>query len=1653
MKKHFPTRSNHRPSAPVATARILVEPLEDRIAPAGLVDIKYSGFTLGNPQLVEAGKGLALDDGSGAYLLAVEKGQAMVFTTDLNGNNAFDWNEITGIAAGDGLRMTLFADVNGDIVTNLQSNGFLSDSDLTAANGRDGLVLLNSRIDAITLRSVTEADFKAADKQGLSPTQIRDLVKSRLALSSYSVHGNVLAGTGIGISGLGFDGMPNGGIRIDTTGLALQVEQFDNLNQSGYQLNSILPEIGSLRTGTAAAPVGTAEAPNGQFFSFGYQATGSAAERGQVIGGYLLPFVPASGQSGGDILGFASGTRDPQTGNYVDLSPVRIDAIMTGDGGLGARGGNVENIVLFGDSGGLRILAGDGGDGRSGGAGGSILNLQDLGSTNSMVQIRTGDGGDGFLGQAGAAGQLSFGRFEMNGEIYVGLGSGGAGFTGSGAGTSLLSAELRPTDANGVATAVSVVTTYREIGDIGSSRLIDFNNDGFSDVVYLTHNPDQVIIKFGTELGIDDTTPTLYLASPSFSPLTGAGSPGRTAGLVVGDYNNDGWLDVVVAPSVGNSFGSIRVFLNPGNQFDTVTPGYNGWYEASLRTDGGNYIDSYISSPLPMLGPYAAGAQPSGMPIVNLASGDFTGDATLDLGVVPQAWRRGEIQENRPFSSLVMMTGMGDGRFFADFDYDRDRDTQRMIPVVNGLGAGSLGGRGGHYETELLATRGLAASPVEVLVAGTLKENNGGSRGIHALEFTPLLTDPRITILQPLPTWLFSFGAEPRYFSPIIVQGNITGWVPQTGTPSGFSITDFEGDGLFDIVVINQNNNLTVMTPLNGPAFNTGIVMTGEQGNRTIPGDPITYRLPLNMPQRNDVEFVDALAGNFGVYPPGTVNPLTGLPSPPTNFALYSLGTEPAPHAFYTFFFPGIRVDALGLPLGGGDAMANLTFVGAIGYAANDDALLNTDLIAWDKFATLTNSATYGVVSAGPSTASNGFRVFSGYNLPQMVDPVLGFNGDDAPPVFNGLNINAISLVAGNGGDSFFGSGGIGGSVGGGVLQAPVAAAALPSGAISVVFPFNRFIQPSLTLAAGSGGAGFVNGGAGGSISGVVISYAAGSPPPDSPFVDLRAGRGGDGLTGNGGAGGSLRELSILNRSTGIFLAGAGGLGQAGGAGGSVFGSGGRYGFDTENLAVIARGGTGGDGLRAGGAGGGVSNFLALYPTPDSISAPSYVLSYTAGRGGHAVAGVAGVGGSIRNSGPSAVGNNLGGPILLQAGEGGDGLQGGAGGSIVSFTNPSGSNIVSIVSAVAGDGGYGVTRTGGAGGSINGFNAGGRGIEALVDGEFNRLVAGDGGDSYGSVGGAGGSLVNVTSTSNNSAAVAAAGNGGAGLQRGGAGGDVRNATLDSTAPLLAAKVVVFAGHGGAAYAATATAPGLALPAPGNPSENPAILALRAFGSANGVGGNGGNITNFNQPTGVQTAVDLVAGNGGSLMNYGSILQNTSTKVGLGGSITGVSLRGEAGRVASDVAIRGYGADFVDRIVLNGWATLLNNEQGNVGVIAGEAGRVKDGVAGDGRDKAGSVSNFSATRIMSMVAGSVDRIASIKTISGVSSSEGVYGAYKTNPVPLLVPGTIPHSEDNPLYFDRAGLQKPSPVIGGRLMDGAVVAQTNNSVAAGDRVFRL
>ena len=301
------------------------------------------------------------------------------------------------------------------------------------------------------------------------------------------------------------------------------------------------------------------------------------------------------------------------------------------------------------------------------------------------------------------------------------------------------------------------------------------------------------------------------------------------------------------------------------------------------------------------------------------------------------------------------------------------------------------------------------------------------------------------------------------------------------------------------------------------------------------------------------------------------------------------------------------------------------------------------------------------------------------------------------------------------------------------------------------------------------------------------------------------------------------------------------------------------------------------------------------------------------------------------------------------------------------------------------------------------------------------------------------------------------GAGGEGLLKGGAGGTVANSTATVGGDTFA-KVLVIAGAGGDAHAF--------IP---NPFDVSPDQAQKAFGGTVGIGGIGGSITGFKQDLAIAARVDLIAGNGGGTVNYGTVA-DAKPFVGKGGSITNTSIRGNIGNIDSAIPMGAYNdrdkdghvdqtlAEFVkdnfriapaDALLFP--PPLLDDNFGNVGIIVGSAGRIKEYEVSPGTlfqlpatfALNGSLTNLSARNLLSAVAGDINLIAAIQVASGIKIGSGV--------APFFTPGiigadklpTLPGND----YLDSNGDKINEPVLDGRLVDGAFVAHKITDSLAG------
>ena len=1509
-----------------------VEPLESRIAPAGLPITNVVGAVVGSPIPLHAGDLLSTSALGGSYLLFVESGSALVYTTDLNHNNQVDFNEITGIAAGDGLSLISFVDIHGDIVTDLKSNGTLTDSDNNANNGLDGRVLLNSHINKLELRSLSQADLTGNQS-----------VEDRLALSTYSLFGNIYAGGGFGSTGAG--------LTLDTAGKTLQMAKFSGATGIS-QFVDVPPEIGSIKVGTAAS---------GQLFSFGTSPAGfGLGFNGEDVAGTLVTFRPAVGADGADITGLHIAD---------DTTPFNLGTLQAGDGGFNGRGGDIRDITITGDmAGGYKVIAGNAADGTTGRQGGSIVNFQDLGSVTSEVDLKSGDGGRGLIGAGGAAGTIDLvGNTPINiaGRLFVTLGKGGDGLTAGGAGGSQTTGILT-TPEGAIPSGANVAATTHLPGDIFNTksgshviRGFDFDLDGYNDVVYTSNDPNQLVVLFGSATGFDEQG-TRYPGASGTLYLNG---PANAEALTVADLNGDGHPDIAVASQDSSSAG-VKVFLSK-YVVDPVTqsPTFAGFQDP-------------ISNALPHLGGF--GFFQKAIPVTALSAGDFDGDGIVDLAI-------NTVQTNTVSgkdSNIVMVlrgdvnaanAPTGTGHFFADFANGTPVAvlSSDITPAVH-LHASALSNGGQDY-----------------LFAGA-----EDSKTISLYDYTTKTAVETTLSLGSVDT--------DRKVSALGMRDHI---VLKEAKLNDFTILDANNDGNADIVVLTSEPAGFLIT-LQGSGTKNGYVIASND-----PSDDTGGRTDEN----TGISIAGAPPEGLGIKGTlvGILTTAAQADGTGNDVSVISYAIDPNRIVFNNLSFPTLftATDA------GQESVSGL-------QKAPDPKIA-----AFDTYRPIeANAGMVGYTFALPSLdRSDDFIV---------VSPAAG--GD-----FVSIANNGYFFRGGDGGNSSIGHGGAGGQIGKQLMTKN----GLPVGTLSIVVPTNLAFEPVVRFIGGDGGLGYTGGGKGGDVRGVTVK----SVHPDDTFnvsALLFAGQGGDAVKGTGGDGGSLSGFSILGGE--VIVAGDGGRGLGGGKGGSVLGNK-LPGFpdvsNTQTVSLAVQGGKGGLGSRSGGAGGSVVDFTPSI-RPVLGGEVNSVLLLRGGAGGNALSGTAGAGGSIVNSSPVSAENNLVSDIQIEGGQGGMGLTGGKGGSIVNFVNSPGQGSLPLsASVIAGNGGVGTARNGGAGGDIAGVNISARGVgfhwavdfshpentesfpgapDQVVN--FGRFIAGAGGASDGGIGGLGGNISSVTAIASSSSFALAAGRGGDGLRGGAAGGNVSNATVDAAASL--GKALVIAGDGGDGYGALAI--------PGDPL---------APGGINAPGGNGGNINGVSQNA-QNTVVDLIAGNGGSTINFGTSLDLT-TKVGRGGSISNISVVGDIGDIAASHAIVAYNdinsgeqiSDFVMNTLIGTPGVDLRTE-GNVGIVVGAAGRVKDNNHDGMLDPSsvginGSLSNVLAANIMSAVAGSVDRIASIQMLTSVNvrTESAIYGADKSAPPPATA-----GRRD---YLSGTGVLIETPELGGALLDGAIIAKNERA----------
>ena len=1587
-----------------------IEPLEARIAPAAvisypkLIDAKWRAATVGTPIELHAGEGLStLGDKAGSYLLFIEQGNALIFTTDYNNNNVVETNEITGIAAGNGLRLISFVDIHGDIVTNLKERQLggqtflsLTDSDRNPSNDDprllgDGRVILPNTIEKIEFRPLALEDIPDQNNVGLDadldgvidgPDET-DLALRTVPWSSYSIYGSVLAGGGFGTN--------KGGLLF-------------NAPASG----EFLPTVDAIYVGSATSE---------KYFSFGaareYIAGG--VKFGDNVNGVTKDFIPGRGDTGGSI------------NTVKGTSKFHLGVLQAGNGGIGGKGGDIRNITMNGDdTGGYSIIAGDGGSGPSGGDGGSVLNFSDIGSTTGLVFVSSGSGGLGATGSGGNAGIGDFGPVNLLGDIHIDLGDGATGFTSGGNGASLSKAAFtepqlgenatEPVEvkgANGFGTThypdsrITDVTDPFNARNIGTHLTLDFDGDGIGDFVYITGGNltadgsatnSQLIVLYGAKPEDPAYPGYRKIVGPDGSLVNGLSlnGPRNAQALATGDVNGDGHPDIIVASRDDGGSGDIMVFLN---KFEDIN---NDGLSQSEDLDKDGIDDSLgfweaRHSTVPLIATV-------NMRIDDITVGDFGGNGRPELAVA-------FYDNDRGFSVMLILTADMEydpvtqqpeynGQFYADFG------TKSVFTTVGGQPASVPARELIPYEAFNVERLVLEASPF----SATSKND---------LLFVGLKGKQIVQVYQWIET-NDSTARETEFIEPVgsydMGPDDTNRGIPVVSVPfllHDITIADLDLDGDADIAGISA--------PSAGYWFlNTSL------------GEQITSRFD----SAGSVDFYMGLpgsgdgnnAGNAFQFSLNVIRSLDASGDGQADQVVYLHAPNGTTEVTIGFYGPGPD-GFFNFPVNG------LPTMGTVGDQSQSGFVDSRPIFVGETTPTIT---------AADSTSQSWFSFI-----------LAGELVDTAP-----LQAYAFTMHTGSGGLSLQGRGGNGGFLGGSstfenivdpITGAPVIdpLTGLPARDIIGAIDFNTTVN--ISLLAGNGGDGFSNGGIGGFISGVVIRGGSGHI--------LNAGDGGRGVSALGGAGGSLLSNSIESGGDAgdiaEFYAGNGGDGRIGGAGGSIIGNGTEF-YDFKGSAITAYSGSGGLGNRGGGNAGDIRGFHPTIINPTSLS-PSYI-DYQGGKGGKTVFGKGGNGGSVINSSPTG-GVQMGGDVNIVGGPGGDGLAGGAGGSVVKFVNqPDGSSLLfntEFASFLGGDGGKGTSGLGGAGGSVSGIinpTSGNYQLGILPQFYFERFlfsraIAGAGGSSSKSIGGVGGSVSDIVATSQFGSWAFVSGAGGGGLHLGGNGGSVSNVNVALGSSTFA-KALFVGGEGGNGGAFVPNVEDVAK----NQHRN-------QFGGRIGRGGDGGNVSGITQTNAIAAHIDIIAGNGGDSMHYGTPLDTPrNTFVGKGGSVRNISLAGEAGNIDPAVGLNSYNklarpgtydtdqtvAEFVKTTLVSdvGAPVILSDALGNVGVVVGSAGRNKgiilDPVGGPWTYRSlparygvsGSLENFTARNLASALAGNVDRIASIQFVKGLFIAQNI--------------GSDKLGGD---FLDQFSVPTVShePILDGINIDGAVIAKKYLSAA--------
>ena len=980
----------------------------------------------------------------------------------------------------------------------------------------------------------------------------------------------------------------------------------------------------------------------------------------------------------------------------------------------GGAGGSVSNVVIAsaliaqGDPASTpsyEILAGDGGSGTHGGAGGAVTHIVDKSSTG-VVKITAGKGGGGSTGAGGAGGSVTGLDMQSDSSSYTVLaGKGGSGAPGGAGGS------LQNNNFSGKAPSTGLVVSA------------DFTGDGIDDVLVIDSGTGKMVVERNNGNGsafapvVQDDRNT---GDPSDDIIQIDGKGTTPSSVIAADVNGDGLPDIVVAYKNSNSLG---VYLNNGGGVFYDQHFTNGVYTGSTLT--GSTVDLGFSPTKVVAGNFTGSADidlavlksDNASSELHLAAGDGTGkfglsDTSLALPRLATDMIAASIKGGSYLDLFVgfrtgtiaslLSTGAATGAAFTlggkaavltggVGNLDIDAGTHRLLALNVTQTALGLYGFDSTGALSSIIGPDLSKQTGKPLVARFVADPNSAEAPIEVL--STLVAGSRLDEYTSQ-NGVFSVAATVQSASTLknfvpVIEGVSHGDAALGGSLGHFSFSQSEG-AFTDFALPFAGKKVGLTAGDGGDGIDPSAKVFGKGGaGGAIAGVNI---------EAGDIFLQAGNGGNSSHGAAGAGGSITnsqapaldanGVPIPSTAALVLDADTSLVLHAgdggassAASAFASGgnggsIAGFKLSLTSGDIDVSAGAGGAGHGGAGGTGGGVVNLITTAMDG-SLLVGAGGGGDATSGAARAGAGGSVVN-VNHTLTLSPLT----EQLEKAYT------VDLAAGAGGKSAAGIGGAGGSVSATALKLDPADESVDNPTTPLDEHTTNDSTVRVNLAAGAGGNGAL-GGAGGAITSVksvtVFDQFVTDPVSHGRYLKLNpvtmqltAGDGGKGLTGAGGAGGSVTPgaASISGLTT----------------------------FDTDlvgpqkdPLRILA--GTGGDGATRGGAGGSIATIL----TSNALAADGGAVTSTQLHGATLIAGSGGKGGtSDGGRGGNVSGAKIAveqGSLTIHSGDGGKG--GSAPGAVAGRGGAAGNILASTVGVVDSFGSYGILLGSGKGGAAS----------------------------------------------------------------------------------------------------------------------------------------------------------------------------------------------------------------------------------------------------------------------------------------------------------------------------------------------------------------